>query len=434
MPYSNQVVAWPGGQGVNVVPQPPTGTVPPSAPNILLPTYYGEGEVPPPQQPLGVTNIEAGTVTAIISGPVTVAGTVAISSGTVNVGTVAGSISIAAGQVIQVENVPSGSVTITGSVAISSGTVDIGTISGDVTLAANQVVQVENTAGGSVTVAGTVAISSGTVNIGTISGAVTIASGSVDIGSGNITIVGGQGSATNVSTDAPPVSVGTLTVLTGNDSATLTANIGNTWTGVVVQVVDEGDTGITDYEVKVTILDAAGGVIFQQLLFDSVPGWSVVVPVTGNIDGGAGTVRVDFYTNSYAVTKNTVVAHVGALLGTGVQYVATPTHQPISVQVAAGEGITSTTAFVPALATTWYDLVIQDFTRTGLFLYANWSNAAYCAVGIAGNVLSFVLGPGAYYEMPNPILSSWLNVYFDVLPAGGFAATPALWVTQVTQS
>ena len=178
-PYTQQSVPWSNSVGVTVSAEPVI-TSPSGAPASLLVTFYNQGEVVPPNGPItGYTSITGAVVNATISGPVTVSGTVAISSGTVDVGTVAGSISIAAGQVVQVENVPAGTVVV----------------------------------------GGTVAISSGTVNIGTISGSVTIASGSVDIGSGNITIVGGQGGATNVGTYLPPVRVGQITPLSVGSNA-----------------------------------------------------------------------------------------------------------------------------------------------------------------------------------------------------------------------
>jgi hypothetical protein len=178
-PYTQQSVPWSNSVGVTVSAEPVI-TSPSGAPASLLVTFYDQGEAVPANGPItGYTSITGAVVNATISGPVTVSGTVAISSGTVDVGTVAGSISIAAGQVVQVENVPAGTVVV----------------------------------------GGTVAISSGTVNIGTISGSVTIASGSVDIGSGNITIVGGQGGATNVGTYLPPVRVGQITPLSVGSNA-----------------------------------------------------------------------------------------------------------------------------------------------------------------------------------------------------------------------
>jgi hypothetical protein len=218
-PYTQQSVPWSNSVGVTVSAEPVI-TSPSGAPASLLVTFYNQGEVVPPNGPItGYTSITGAVVNATISGPVTISGTVAISSGTVDVGTVAGAISIAANQVVQVENVPAGTVVVGGTVAISSGTINVGTISGSISIAAGQVVQVENVPAGTVVVGGTVAISSGTVNIGTISGSVTIASGSVDIGSGNITIVGGQGGATNVGTYLPPVQVGQITPLSVGSNA-----------------------------------------------------------------------------------------------------------------------------------------------------------------------------------------------------------------------
>jgi hypothetical protein len=510
-PYTQQSIAW-SKSGVSVTAEAVI-TAPLGAPASLLVTFYDQGEAVPANGPItGYTSITGAVVNATISGPVTVSGTVAISSGTVDVGTVAGSISIAAGQVIQVENVPSGSVTITGSVAInsgtvdigtisgavtlaanqvveventgggsltvagtvaiSSGTVDIGTISGDVTLAANQIVEVENTAGGSVTVVGTVAISSGTVNVGTISGAitiaasqvvqvenvpagvvqvggtvaissgtinvgtisgsVTIASGSVDIGSGNITVVGGQGGQTNVSIDAPPVSIGTLTILSGHNTATLTANLGNNWTGIVVQVVDEGDTGILQFGVEIVVYDAAGGPVYGDTWSLKSAGNAIVVPITGNIDGGTGTFTVTVGTGGYAVVTNTVVAHVGALLGTGIQYVTTPPLQAINVVPGLGNGVVNWANYHPVAALTWYQVLAFNSVRRGLLLYANWTNAAHCAIGIGSNFPSYFLGPGAYYEMPLPIQTAYIAAYWDILPTGGLVTTAGLLNTEVT--
>jgi hypothetical protein len=703
-PYTQQSVPWSNSVGVTVSAEPVI-TSPSGAPASLLVTFYNQGEVVPPNGPItGYTSITGAVVNATISGPVTVSGTVAISSGTVDVGTVAGSISIAAGQVVQVENVPAGTVVVGGTVAISSGTINVGTISGSISIAAGQVVQVENVPAGTVVVGGTVAISSGTVNIGTISGSVTIASGSVDIGSGNITIVGGQGGLTNVGTylppvslwtldplttspttktvalpvgtqavkvtfwdnwasignvtiltvrgtttstyyldaplpgedviilsidaitdpsvtfvvqgavggggitavalignaaidvgdspndplwvqtspnlplavigpdgtvilttgtlpvelgtlsmangqqavsgsytlpangagvlvvtpanatangsqvlivginggpsvsksflangggdtfltlagatespvtvvvtwtsknltgspipaatvyalivpntvdigsgnitvvggqggqtnvsiDAPPVSIGTLTILSGHNTATLTANLGNNWTGIVVQVVDEGDTGILQFGVEIVVYDAAGGPVYGDTWSLKSAGNAIVVPITGNIDGGTGTFTVTVGTGGYAVVTNTVVAHVGALLGTGIQYVTTPPLQAINVVPGLGNGVVNWANYQPVAALTWYQVLAFNSVRRGLLLYANWTNAAHCAIGIGSNFPSYFLGPGAYYEMPLPIQTASIAAYWDILPTGGLVTTAGLLNTEVT--
>lgn len=190
--------------------QAPNGpaTAPAGQPSFLTATWYDPTDPVPdtPPTPLGIqaVQITGGTVnigtitgTVTISGSVTVSGTVAVSSvsgsvtvtGTVNVGTISGTVTISGAVTVTSGTVNIGNtVTVSGSVSISSGTVSItGTvsISGAVTVTS-----------GSITV-------TGTVNVGSISGTVTI-SGAVTISSGTITISSGT------------VNVGTVTSITNN--------------------------------------------------------------------------------------------------------------------------------------------------------------------------------------------------------------------------
>jgi hypothetical protein len=257
-PYVQQSVPWSNAVGITVTAEPII-TSPVGAPATLLVTFYDQGEAVPANGPItGYTSISGATINASIAGPLTVSfapgttvsiggsvattidtsggpvlmtGTVAISSGTVNVGTIAGAVSIAANQVVAVQNTSGGTVQVGGTVAISSGTVNVGTISGSVTIAS-----------GSVSVSGTVAISSGTINIGTISGAVSLTSGT--------TIITETGSLTDITPSGSySVSYGTSGV-PGNWYQVLAAN-GNrrgllifaNWSNAVQVGVGLGTTG-----------------------------------------------------------------------------------------------------------------------------------------------------------------------------------------------
>jgi len=356
-PYTQQSVPWSNSVGVTVSAEPVI-TSPSGAPASLLVTFYNQGEVVPPNGPItGYTSITGAVVNATISGPVTVSGTVAISSGTVNVGTVAGSISIAAGQVIQVENVPSGSVTVAGTVAISSGTVNVGTISGAISIAASQVVQVENVPAGSVTVAGTVAISSGTVNVGTISGAISIAAGQVvqveNVPAGTI-VVGGT----------VAISSGTVNVGTVSGSVTI----------------------------------ASGS-----------------VTVSGTVAISSGTINVGTISGAVSLTSG--------------QTIITETGSVTDINPCSAYG---NNAYTPAAGATWYQILAANAARRGLFLFADWTNAAQMAVGFVGSGYPiFLLNPGDYWEMPAPVLQAAVYGWWSVVPTGGNFG-PGIRITEVT--
>ena len=65
---------------------------------------------------------------------------------------------------------------------------------------------------------------------------VAVTGGTIDVLDGDVSVVGGQGGVVNVSTQTPPVSVGVLTLDSGQTSVQLTAPVDDAWTGVVVDV------------------------------------------------------------------------------------------------------------------------------------------------------------------------------------------------------
>lgn len=198
----------------------------------------------------------AGTATGVCASnisdvPITTtkisSGAVVISGGSVNIGTI------------------TGTVTITGAVTVS-GTVNIGSVSGTVTVGGTVAV---STISGTVSISGAVTVSSGTVNIGTISGTVTVAgsvaisSGTVNIGTiaaGNITIVGGQGGATNVGVAMEPYPIGSYTTpnLSKNTSPSMPLLPGTH----AVMVIQEGTIATPYIPTTLELISATKGVVW----------------------------------------------------------------------------------------------------------------------------------------------------------------------------
>ncbi len=307
-------VAVPGGVVVN------SGTV--SIGNTPSVTISG---TPAVTISSGSVTIASGTVTVSTSpgSPLNVTGPVTISSGTVTVQTAAGA-----------------PISITGSVTIS-GTSTV-TISGTptVNIAAGQVVQVENVTGGSVTIAGTVNI--GNTPAVSISGTptVTITSGSVDIGSGNITIVGGQGGI-NVSTDAPPVAGPTVTIPAAADSVTLTLHPPANATAIGFAFVP-----IATYTLQVTVQDALTLVTLEDFTFPAagpgVPGRSLTLPLTPGMTESGIIVTA---TAGAALAVATDVGYSLWYIGTNsFQPVNLPT-QPLFVQGQGAEGVAQSATY-----------------------------------------------------------------------------------------
>ncbi len=181
---------------------------------------------------------------------------------------------------------------------------------------------------------------------GTVDATITNASipvtGTVDVTSGDMTIVSGQDGSINVSTDSPPIPIGSITIDATRSTGDNTYSLQNEWTGIVVELT-AAVYAYSPTSVEIVITDSASNVVAKTIV--SVPNTNtdpVVVPVFGNIDGGTGFVSVTITTNSPLATTM-VVAHVGALLGTGLQTVINNQLQPLYVTTTTSIAANSST-------------------------------------------------------------------------------------------
>jgi len=152
-----------------------------------------------------------------------------------------------------------------------------------------------------------------------------------------------------------PTPLGTLTIPSGKSgSNTLSVNIQNHWTGLVVYLVgpvaNYPTSATAALNLAIDLYDNAGNLIGAQaaLAIPLVPvPLQLIVPLAGNIDGAVDQVKISAALQLYpgpgttpTMTATTVVGHVGALLGTGLQWVATPPAQALLVNPeAAAAGV-----------------------------------------------------------------------------------------------
>ena len=230
-----------------------------------------------------------------------------------------------------------GSLSVTGNVTIDgTPTVDLASgasvivepgtspvdISGTVSFAAGQSVTIEPGTS-PIDISGSVDISGGSI---AISGTPTvdITGGSIDVSSGNITIVGGQGSSTNVSVDSPPLAASAnLVVASGgsSDSVTLTPPLAAT--GFVLVTVGNGVA-----QPSFTASGEASLNIYAAITYP-VGGSGTIV---GVVEGAVENIifQVSDYTNSSSLPAT--AAYVAWLFGSGVQQVVNDVYQPLYVQ------------------------------------------------------------------------------------------------------
>lgn len=164
--------------------------------------------------------------------------------------------------------------------------------------------------------------------------AVTVQGGNVNVGTGNVTITGGQGGV-NVSTDSPPKLLGNITIGAGGTFASGAFNLDTNATGIIVVPVNTNNPPVSG---NITRMDINGGV--------SGFNYASVKPVGGNappllaaIPGAAdNAVSVTITVGTGAVAAGTV-ANVYEVFNTGVQQVYTTTLQPLDVEIANSRGI-----------------------------------------------------------------------------------------------
>ena len=270
-------------------------------------------------------DVTAGTIdVGTITGPVTVEGTVtadlaAGSSVIIEPGTspidISGPVTatLAAGSSVVVEPGTS-PIDISGPVTVTSGSVTVdGTVTAD--LAAGSTVIVEP---------GTSPIDiSGTVDVGSIT-------------AGSITIVEGQGGLTNVSTQTPSSSPGTVTIPAGQKGGllTFTPGAGCTAVGVIVYgapalaltvtgITAKAATSGTDY-----MGNNLGGLTLQE------PVQYITAPLPAALDG-AIAVTVDVL---FAPGADTVIATVVEYFGQAAVQPTTTIEQPLLVQGVQARG------------------------------------------------------------------------------------------------
>ena len=219
------------------------------------------------------TTVDVGNAISLQSGTV-----VAVAPGaTVDVGAVSGAITLASGATVDIGNAVS---LQTGTVvALAAGaTVDVGTISGAITLASGATVDLA--AGTTVdvgTITGAVTLASGatvdlaagtTVDVGTITGAVTLASGTtVELAAGATVDVGTISGAVSLAAGTT-VDVGTITgAITLASGATV--DIGNAvslQSGTVVAVAPGATVGVSSVSAPIalasgTVIEVSGGTV-----------------------------------------------------------------------------------------------------------------------------------------------------------------------------
>lgn len=162
---------------------------------------------------------------------------------------------------------------------------------------------------------------------------VDIASGTVTVDAANVTITGGQGGAVNVSTDAPPVQLGKVTVAPAGSTGSLNVSPSSSATGLLCFLIPTGNGSPT-----LTITGESGYIYFNKT-FAVNTGGPVAVAVPANEDNPI-TVSVSGWTNQGSVTANAVI--VSELDGSGIQNVVNNPLLPLTIQgieaIAAGGG------------------------------------------------------------------------------------------------
>lgn len=152
-----------------------------------------------------------------------------------------------------------------------------------------------------------------------------------------------------------PTPLGTLTIPSGmSGSNSLTISVQNHWTGLVLYtagpIVNYPVSATAALNIGIDLYDNAGNLLaaLAVLAVPVVPvPPQIMLPIAGNIDGAVDSAVISAFLQPYPgpgalphVTAATVVGHVGAMLGTGIQWVATPSAQALLVNPeAAAAGI-----------------------------------------------------------------------------------------------
>ena len=172
---------------------------------------------------------------------------------------------------------------VTNALSIASGRIDVGTISGTVTLAADQIVQVSNVSGGSLTVAGQVNVSQAAGDVLSITGAVNanVTAGTVSVSSGTI----------DVGSIASPVSIGSAVVLTVAQESGTVYNVAG-----AVDTTISGSSVTLNTNAAVTNVQVGIGANYQ----------SPVLPITVASGSGASVTQA-LMSGSHTITMNEFV-------------------------------------------------------------------------------------------------------------------------------
>lgn len=381
--YGDLTASW-----VNPIP----GQLPPATPQVIV--EYSDDPQGADLQGTYPTTLASGITIGTLTGPVSVTGSVAVSSvaGTVNIS--GGPISLAAGTAVQVSNnvtvTPSGTINVqgvaggtaigvAGAVTVTSGTVAVSSVSGTVTISgtvtasissgtvnignvptvnisAGQSVAVSNTV--STTVTNTVTITpSGTINVqgvvgGTtvgIAGSVTVSSGTVSIsGTPSVTISSGSVAISSVSgtvtiSGSVTVSSGTVSI-----SGTPTVNIGTIPSITIASgTLNVGTVGSITANVNVN--QAVQSIFNSSNTFTLGSTFSPAIPaITTPFECYRLTLQNSSLVQSQTLTvlvKNTTTGQNWQGTVQAVSQAATPPYSIIAIPVAANVGDTVTVKF-----------------------------------------------------------------------------------------
>lgn len=183
---------------------------------------------------------------------------------------------------------------------------------------------------------------------------VQISAGTIDIGSGNVTVVGGQSGGINVGVDAPPSTLGTATFNNGDSIDTLSITPPSTVTALVVLVYPSSHAP-AGTRATIQVLGHDTG---NQYVNETLPAGRGQAFVIG--PGAANESGLDFiFQWSNAATATATAGKVFGLSGSGVQTVYGVPDQTLPVALGPGlDRIEQTTNIHNGTTSTTGDLTV----------------------------------------------------------------------------
>lgn len=159
--------------------------------------------------------------------------------------------------------------------------------------------------------------------------AVTVTGGTVVVGSGSVTIVGGQGGV-DVSMDSPPLSVANVSAVVGATSVPINISMPTNATGLLV-IPTQGQVGGGVNVTRVQVVGGTSGFAYADVTFQQFHPGPVFAPIAGDAEN---PLEVSVFLSS-AATQAGVIAHCYAILATGIQQVYANPYEPLPVSMSA---------------------------------------------------------------------------------------------------